>query len=68
MKIRRIEIVSNNICYGHKSYPTNELEQHLTIEVIEKVYTNKMLDDIWGLNHIKRDKGEKGCINGVKIL
>lgn len=31
MDIQKIKIISNNICYGPEPYPTDEVEQHLTV-------------------------------------
>ncbi|NLK94539.1 MAG: hypothetical protein GX275_05015 [Clostridiales bacterium] len=38
MDIQKIRIISNNICYGPEPQPTDEIEQHLTISSIGRVW------------------------------
>lgn len=38
MRIRKIKIISNNICYGPEPSPKDEVEQHLTISANGRVW------------------------------
>ncbi|WP_092564133.1 hypothetical protein [Anaeromicropila populeti] len=38
MQIRKVRIVSNNICYGPEPLPEDEVEQRLTISVSGRVW------------------------------
>jgi hypothetical protein len=38
MSIRKIRIISNNICYGPEPSSTDEVEQHLTISATGRVW------------------------------
>lgn len=38
MNIQKVRIVSNNICYGPEPLPTDEVEQHLSISSIGRVW------------------------------
>ena len=38
MKVKKIKIISNNICYGPKSSPEDEVEQHLIISSDGRVW------------------------------
>jgi hypothetical protein len=38
LQIQKIRIVSNNICYGPEPLPEDEVEQHLTISAIGRVW------------------------------
>ncbi|KOA19352.1 hypothetical protein CLHOM_24580 [Clostridium homopropionicum DSM 5847] len=38
MRIRKIRIISNNICYGPEPSPKDEVEQHLTISSKGRVW------------------------------
>lgn len=38
MKIQKVRIVSNNICYGPEPLPEDEVEQHLTISASGRVW------------------------------
>ena len=38
MDIQKIELISNNICYGPEPSPNDEVEQHLTISITGDVW------------------------------
>lgn len=38
MYIQKIELISNNICYGPEPAPTDEVEQHLTVSATGDVW------------------------------
>jgi len=38
MEIKKIRIISNNICYGPEPSPEDEVEQHLTISATGRVW------------------------------
>lgn len=38
LQIRKVRIVSNNICYGPEPFPEDEVEQHLTISASGRVW------------------------------
>lgn len=38
MQIQKVRIISNNICYGPKPLPEDEVEQHLTISASGRVW------------------------------
>lgn len=38
MLIRKIRIISNNICYGSEPSPKDEVEQHLTISANGRIW------------------------------